>query len=259
MSMVVREALSLALYKLIKDGESKVLVQVPFVNKEGEPLPDEDAEYTDIVKSTQELLDGGASPLYYVKDCESFLLPSVIQQIESSSGFSEETREKVIHLLMNQISEKELQGLLPEHSNLLFKQMLYHEKYLDELISRGLEFKQDFDNRYGNDSVEVEAIKSGHTKLFLKIAQNSMELDFEIIYNKDRYNETSLTKVLDEIKEKVAKFSETGSEENSNSYQAQRNEQRKELIKMLDKWILKNKMQNNIQKTDTTKETKFKI
>lgn len=259
MSMVVREALSLALYKLVKDGESRILVQVPFVNKEGEALPDEDAEYTDIIKSTQELLEAGASPLYYVKDCESFLLPSIIQNIESSSGFSEETREKVIHLLMNQITEKELQGLLPEHSNLLFKQMLYHEKYLDELISKGLEFKQDIDNRYGNDSVEVEAIKLGHTTLFLKIAQNSMELDFEILYNKDRYNETSLTKVLEEIKEKVANFSEPESEEHGMSYQAQRNEQRKELIKMLDKWILKNKMQNNIQKTDAIKETKFKI
>lgn len=259
MSMIVREALSLTLYKLVKDGESKILVQVPFVNKEGEPLPDEDAEYTDIVKSTQELLEAGASPLYYVKDCESFLLPIVIQQIESSSGFSEETREKVIHLLMSQITEKELKGLLPEHSNLLFKQMLYHEKYLDELISRGLEFKQDIDNRYGNESVEVEAIKSGHITLFLKIAQNNMELDFDILYNKDRYNETSLAKVLEEIKEKVNNFKEPESEGYGNNYQEQRNELRKELIKMLDKWILKNKIENSIEKNDKRKGTKLKI
>lgn len=258
MSLIIREALSLELYKLIKNGNESHLVQVLFVNKDGEPLVDEEFEYVNVMKAVEELLEAGASPLYFLTDKETFLLPLVINELKDNAVINKKTKEKMIDLLIKNVTTNELKGLLPTHSNLLFKKMLYNEQELDKLISKGLQFKQDIDNINGNDAVEVESISNGDTKLFLKIAQSGMNLDFDLIYNKDKYNETTLKEKLEHIR-KIVEESEKNTDLNENKYKMFRHQKRKELINFLDKWILKNKISENNPKTQTKINAGIKI
>lgn len=255
-NFIVREMLSKSLYELFKQGEPRFLCQVPFVNKEGIPLDDEDVEYVNIEDATKDILEAGASPLYYITEAEKFLLPNILQRIENGSGFSEEKINKISQLLIDNISENELKGLLPTHSNMLIKQMLPYEKQLDQLLKKGLQFKQDTNNHYGEDAIEITALKKGSVDFFINLAQNSVSLDFELIYNKEHYNETTLQKEMDKIKEKI-----TLKEADiliDDRYKRQEHENQKETLYLLEKWKLKNKVEN-INKSDKIKENKFKI
>lgn len=256
-SFIVREMLSKSLYELFKNGESRFLIQVPFVDKNGEPLPDEDCEHINIVKATKELLEAGASPLYYVRDVESFLLPNIIQSVESGSGFSDETKSEVIKLLIENISENELRGLLPEHSNMLLKQMLYHENELNNLIAKGLTFKQDIDNRYGEKAIEIKALLNGNNTFFLKIAEHSMNLDFDLVYQENQTNETTLKKEIEKLKVKLNNLPTDN--EKQEWYENQKIEGQKTTIEFLEKWILKKKIESKEGNSNQSKNQKFKI
>lgn len=255
MTMLVRHILSKSLYELFKEGEPKFLIQVPFVDKEGIPLFDEEVDYVNIVDATKELLEAGASPLYYVTDIESFLLPSIIQYLESGSGFSDDVKIKVVDLLMENISEKELSGLLPVHSNLLFKQMLHYENELNTLMSKGLQFKQDTESRYGEKPIEIKSLMNGDYTFFTKLAQNSTKLDFDLIYID--YKETTLRKEMVKINEKINNFT-ISSAEDFPDFEKEKNDNRKKTVELLEKWMLKNKIEQNSQNI-TTKNTRLKI
>lgn len=257
MSIVVREALSKALYELYKSHESKKLVQVPFVDKEGNSLPDEDVEYRDIKTCTEELLDAGASVLYYNVENEYFLLPLLLNDINTRIWNGEIVASELVDLLMDSVSEKELQGLLPEHSNSLIKQMMYSPEQLERLFEKGLTFKQDIDNRYGNDAEEVKAVKNGNVWFFLSIAKNNTRLDFDLLYNKDSYNETTLRSEVEKLKQTIAE--NTHLEKDTTDPEYNQNERRKETVEFLEKYMLKSKFENNVVNRDTTKVAKLKI
>ena len=255
MTILIRHMLSKSLYELFKEGEYRFLIQVPFVNKEGVPLFDEEVDYVNIVDATKELLNAGASPLYYVTDIESFLLPSIIQYVESGSGFSDDVKKKVVDSLMENISEKELSGLLPVHGNLLFKQMLHYENELNTLTSKGLQFKQDSESRHGEKPIEIKALLNGDYTFFTKLAQNSTKLYFDLIYV--RYEETTLREEIVKINEKIKIF-EISSVEYSPNFEKEKNDNRKKTVELLEKWMLKNKMEQKSQNI-TTKNTRLKI
>lgn len=256
MTILVRHMLSKSLYKLFKEGEFRFLIQVPFVNKEGIPLFDEEVDYVNIVDATKELLEAGASPLYYVTDIESFLLPSIIQYVESGSGFSDDVKTKVVALLIENISEKELSGLLPVHGNLLFKQMLNYENELNTLTSKGLQFKQNTENRHGEKPIEIKALWNGDYTFFTKLAQNSTKLDFDLIYVD--YKETTLRKEIVKINEKINSF-DISSVEDFADFEKEKNDNRKKTVELLEKWMLKNKIEQKSQNITTTKNTRLKI
>lgn len=257
MSFIVREALSKELYQLFKKGEARFLCQVPFVDKEGNSLPDEDAEYMNITQAVKEMLEAGASPLYYIKDTENFLLPTILNEMRGSSAFSEEVKKEITDLLLNSMNTKELNGLLPTHANMLMKQMLYYDDELNQLFLKGLEFKQDIDNHYADEPMEIAAIRKGQTDFFIKLAQNSVQLDFDLIYQKDNYNETSLRKELERLKTKIEEFKIPESEYDK-KYEIMKNENRKETLNLLEKWLLKNKVET-LNKSDKIKEGKLKL
>ena len=257
MSIIVRQALSDSLYSLFKKNESRILCQVPFSDKQGNPLSDEDVEYVTIIEVTKDLLNAGASAIYYVRDEEKFLFPALLSEMSYSSGFSEETKEIVTKILLESINEKELKGLIPVHSNMLIQQMLPYEEELNQLFIKGLSFQQDIDNHYGNDAIEITAVKRANVNFFIKLAQNSVILDFEKIYHEGSYNETSLIIEVNKLKEKISKFKLDSAEDNQ-VYETQKNENRKETVTLLEKWILKNKVES-MNKSSKIKEGKLKL
>lgn len=257
MSIIVRQALSDSLYLLFKKNESKLLCQVPFADKEGNPLPDEDVEYVTIIEVTKDLLNAGASAIYYVRDEEKFLLPAILSEMSYSSGFSEETKNEVTQILLDSLNEKELSGLIPAHSNMLIQQMLPYEEELNKLLMKGLNFQQDINNHYGSDAIEITAVKRANVNFFLKLAQNSVTLDFEKIYHEGSYNETSLINEVNKLKEKISNFKLDSAEDNQ-VYETQKNENRKETVTLLEKWILKNKVES-MNKSSKIKEGKLKL
>ena len=105
MSKFLRHMLSEKLYEKFKDignnktywskydNENKFRYQVPFVDKEGNTLPDEDCEDISITKGIKELLEAGASPLFYVVDNESFLLPYCLRKLEDSIFHDKEKKD----------------------------------------------------------------------------------------------------------------------------------------------------------------------
>lgn len=257
MSIVVREALSKALYELYKSHESKKLVQVPFVDKDGNCLPDEDVEYKDIKTCTQELLQAGASVLYYDVGNEYFLLPLLLNDINTRMWNGDIVPSELVDVLINSVSEKELQGLLPEHSNSLIQQMMYNPEQLERLFEKGLKFKQDIDNRYGNDAVEIKAVKNGNLWFFLTIAKNNTRLDFDIAYNKNSYNKTTLRSEVEKLKQTIAENIHLEKDDTDPEYN--KNERRKETLEFLEKYMIKSKFENNQVNRDTTKVAKLKI
>ena len=59
--------------------------------------------------------------------------------------------------------------------------MLYIDG-LDILLSKGLQFKQDIENRYGEDAIEVKAIKRKNTLFFKQLIKQGCNLDFDLVY-----------------------------------------------------------------------------
>ena len=248
MNNLIRESLSKSLFKYFNDGDDRITYQVPFVDKDGNHLPDEDIEYINIINATKELLDGGASPLYYITDRECFLITAIIKTLDGT-GFSEKTKTEIPKLLLEYISEVELNGILPEHGNLLIKETLYDENTLLQLINKGLTFKQDLDNRYGNTAIEIEELNRGNYKFFETIIKYNMKLDFNLVYQKNEYNETTLKNELEKLKEKVINIEIKLKEKYSdnvfeNNYELEKYQSKKETIKLLEKWNLKNNLEN---------------
>lgn len=266
MSKFLRHMLSEKLYEEFKDignnktywskydNENKFRYQVPFVDKEGSPLPDEDCEDISITKGIKEFLDAGASPLFYVVDNESFLLPYCLKKLEDNI-FHEQEKENIKRLLFDNISSLELENLLPEHSNMLIQQMLYIDG-LDVLLSKGLKFKQDLENRYGEDAIEIKAIKRKDTVFFKKLINQGCNLDFDLIYQKNEYKETTLRKELQKVEKEFKEFII----DNNSDYRSAHQEEYdriSEFLELMNKWLLKNKIESKEYKIENQKTNKI--
>lgn len=266
MSKFLRHMLSEKLYEEFKDignnktywskydNENKFRYQVPFVDKEGNTLPDEDCEDISITKGIKELLEAGASPLFYVVDNESFLLPYCLKKLEDSI-FHDQEKKDIKELLFDNISRVELENLLPEYSNMLIQQMLYTDG-LDILLSKGLQFKQDIDNRYGEDAIEIKAIKRKNTLFFKQLIKQGCNLDFDLVYQKGEYRETTLRNELQKIEKEFKEFIVDNNSYDRTTHQEEY-DRISEFLELMNKWLLKNKIENKDLKKENKKTNKI--
>ena len=123
------------------------------------------------------------------------------------------------------------------------------------MTSKGLQFKQDSESRHGEKPIEIKALLNGDYTFFTKLAQNSTKLYFDLIYV--RYEETTLREEIVKINEKIKIF-EISSVEYSPNFEKEKNDNRKKTVELLEKWMLKNKMEQKSQNI-TTKNTRLKI
>jgi len=266
MSKFLRHMLSEKLYEEFKDignnktywskydNENKFRYQVPFVDKEGNTLPDEDCEDISVTKGIKELLEAGASPLFYLIEEESFLLPYCLRKLQDNI-FHDKEKEDIINLLFEHISRTELENLLPEHSNMLIQQMLYVEG-LDNLLNNGLKFKQDLENRYGEDAIEIKAIKRKNTEFFKQLINHGSDLNFDLIYQKGEYKETTLRSELQKIEKEFKEFIVDNNYYDRSTHQEEY-DRISEFSELMNKWLLKNKIESKDFKAENKKTNKI--
>lgn len=240
------------LLNLSKEWEKKVLytdsVAEDIMYYQTSPIGEGYDDATDVIgisTAIKLLLEEGAD-LFYIHDNKETLLTNLL----TNRNFNNDIKDMIIDF----VNIEKLSTLPIKWNNNIFHHLLVsgEEDYLEKLIQKGLDFKQN--QYYDKNNYELYALKCGNLKFFeilLALNSNSMSFDHPYTYKEEYEDVPKEDAKIITLRSEINRLlnNEDILDIGTNCY---------DTAKFLSKYLLHSDLQNRIEnKTDKTKKAKI--